>query len=278
MVAGTAMPRSASSENRADGDHTPALPPLGEEALDHRLGGVVLTLADVAIADDAVAIHQERGRPSDDTPPFPDRELVVLHDRLADTELLRGLAPPFVRLLPPALCSVAADDGEAVLFVTLVPAPHLRDHVSAVDSAVGPELNEHHAASQTLHGQGPAVDPAVSRHLGRRRADAQGLGRGGSIREARQERREQERAARPHDYRFSFGIVLSSFIIILSSLGGAIPSRGISSFFMPSSFWPLFIVPLSSPFIIVSSFFGLSLWAEDSPIVPASTNDSPATT
>src|SRR5262245_3300854 len=108
MVAGTAIARSASSENRADGDHTPALPPLGEEPLDHRLGGFIVTLADVPVADDAVAIHEERGRPGDDTPPFPDRELVVLHDRITDAELRRGVDNLVVRLLPRELRTVNA--------------------------------------------------------------------------------------------------------------------------------------------------------------------------
>src|SRR5262249_3920215 len=199
MVAGTAIARSASSENRADGDRTPALPPLGEEPLDHRLGGFVVALADVSVADDAVSIHQERGRPGDDTPPFPDRELVVLDDRVVDAELLRGVDNLVVRLLPYELRTVDADDGEAVLLVALMPVPHLRDHIAAVDSAERPKFYEHDAAPQALHGQGTAVDPAVPRHLGRGGANAQSLARRVPIHEAhRQKRGQNERMAPSH--------------------------------------------------------------------------------
>src|SRR6516164_2684124 len=55
--------------------------PLRQQTPDHRLGLVVVALTDVLVANDALAIHHDRGRPGPDAPALPDRVLVVLHDR-----------------------------------------------------------------------------------------------------------------------------------------------------------------------------------------------------
>src|SRR5882724_9430994 len=129
--------------------------PLREEAPDHRLGLLVVALADVPVADDPLAIDQERRRPGPDAPSRPDREVVVLHDRVPDSELLGGVHDLLVRLLPEELRAVHADDREAILFVALVPAPQLRDHVAAVDSAEGPEVHQHDPAAPARRGVAP---------------------------------------------------------------------------------------------------------------------------
>src|SRR5207245_9298688 len=95
-----------------------------------------------------------------------------------------------VRLLPDELRAVDADDGQPEGLKPLVPRPQLRDHVAAVDSAVGPELDENHAAAQPLRRQGPTVDPPLPRALGRGVADPRRLGADGQAPE-RGERGEQ---------------------------------------------------------------------------------------
>jgi hypothetical protein len=97
---GATIARSASAETLADGDSTRAATPLPREVADHRLGRVIVALADVLIADDAFAIDQDRRRPGPDAPALPDREVVVLHDGISDTELLRGIDDARVGLLP----------------------------------------------------------------------------------------------------------------------------------------------------------------------------------
>src|SRR5207245_8719923 len=234
--------------------------------------------ADVPMADDSLAIHQDRGRPGPDAPALPDRELVVLHDRISDPEFLRGVHDTPVRLLPGEFRAVHSDDREPVLLVTLVPAPQLRDHVLAVDSTEGPELDEHDPAAQARRGQGPAVDPALACHVRRRRTDTNSLARGGTRREARrQDPYEDERRDPPHGYCF-FSIVLSP-CIILSSFIIAFSSIFMSSDFMSPFIPSVFIVSLDfvlSPVFIVSSFFMLS-WATDSPTPPARPNTMPPT-
>src|SRR5215470_5290266 len=100
IAAGATIARSASAEKRADGDNTLALASFREQPPDHRVGRVVLALTDVPIADDALAIDQDRRRPGPDAPPLPDRLIVVLHDRVPDTERLGGAHDLVVRLLP----------------------------------------------------------------------------------------------------------------------------------------------------------------------------------
>src|SRR5437016_195681 len=145
------------------------LPPFCEKPPNHRLGRVVLALADVLVADDPLAIQEDRRGPGPNAPALPDRVLVVLYHRVPDPQLLRGVYHALVRLLPEELRAVHADDHESVLLVPFVPAPPLRAHVPAVDSAEGPELDQHDPAAQARCGQRPAVDPAVSRDLRPRR-------------------------------------------------------------------------------------------------------------
>src|SRR5437879_4100034 len=154
------------------------LPPFCEKPPHHRLGRVVLALADVLVADDPLAIQEDRRGPGPNAPALPDRVLVVLYHRVPDPQLLRGVYHALVRLLPEELRAVHADDHESVLLVPFVPAPQLRDHVPAVDSAEGPELDQHDPAAQARRAQRPAVDPAFSRDLRRRRPETRGLAGG----------------------------------------------------------------------------------------------------
>src|SRR4030095_10301356 len=249
--------------------------PLRQEPPDHRLGLGVVALADVPVADNSLAIDQERRRPGPGTPALPDREIVVLHDRILDSELLRGVHHLAVRLFPEKLRRVHSDDREPFLLVTLVPAPQLRDNVLAVDSAVRPELHHHDPAAQARRGQGLAVDPPLPRHVRRRRAETHGLAGGRSGHEPRSgQGRHDERRAPSHGYCFFLSIAVSP-CIILSSFIMAFPSFFVSSDFMS----PFFIVSpafILSSFFIVSSFFMLS-WATDSPTAPQNPSATPTT-
>src|SRR4029453_18596146 len=131
--------------------------PFRQEPADYRLGLGVFPLADVPVADRPLAIDQDRRRPGPDTPALPDREVVVLHDRVPHPELLRSVHHAPVRLFPEELRAVHSADREPFLLVPPVPAPQLRDHVLAVDSAEGPELDEQDPAAQARRGQGLAV-------------------------------------------------------------------------------------------------------------------------
>src|SRR5439155_1086321 len=132
---------------------------LDEEPPDHGFGLGIVALADVPVPDDPFAVHEDQCRPRSHAEPGPDREVVVLHDRVAHAEPLRRVDDLIVRLLPEELGAADADHGEPRRRVPFVPPPQLRDHIAAVDSAVRPELDEDHGATQALHRQGIRVDP-----------------------------------------------------------------------------------------------------------------------
>src|SRR5207302_425740 len=64
------------------------LPPFCEKPPNHRLGRVVLALADVLVADDPLAIQEDRRGPGPNAPALPDRVLVVLYHRVPDPQRL----------------------------------------------------------------------------------------------------------------------------------------------------------------------------------------------
>src|SRR5205814_1464365 len=100
----------------------------------------------------------------------PDREVVVLHDRVLDAQLTHRIDDLVERLLPAELGTVHADDGQALRRVLAVPVPQLRDHVFAVVSAERPELDGDDAAAESFDAQRRAVDPLAGRQLRRRPA------------------------------------------------------------------------------------------------------------
>src|SRR5688572_14461993 len=113
--------------------------PLGEQQTDHALRLLVGPFADVAIAHDALAVHEDERGPRADAVALPDGKVVVLHDRIPHVELAGGFHHLVVRLLPGELRTVYAHDGQSGSLEAPVPVPQLRDHVLAVVSAVRPE-------------------------------------------------------------------------------------------------------------------------------------------
>src|SRR2546426_6588826 len=213
------------------------------------------------------------GGPRSHAEPGPDREVVVLHDRVAHAEPLRRVDDLRVRLLPEELRAVDTDDGEPQRRVPFVPRPQLRDHVAAVDSAVRPELDKDDAGAQAWHRQGVAVDPRLPGDVRSRVAEPQRLagGRRGAESDERREEREHGASMATHGYCFFSIIIVSSYFIMLSSFVVAFSPFSRSPFFMPSVFIsPLCFLRVPSCFIsscFVSCFFFIpsvfigSLWA-----------------
>jgi hypothetical protein len=115
------------------GDH------LGDELVE----GVQYDLA-LMLADDlALGINEHQGRPGPDRVAFPDIEIVVVDDRVADfiseyrlTHAARGL-----------LCGEFGrvdTDHHHLRGVLPLQFPQLRKYVHVVDSAVCPEIDHHH--------------------------------------------------------------------------------------------------------------------------------------
>ena len=54
-----------------------------------------------------------------------------------------------------------ADDGQAGLLIFVMPTPQLRDYIAAVNSAIGPEFDQHDAPFKLANGERLAVDPVL---------------------------------------------------------------------------------------------------------------------
>src|SRR5678816_1312198 len=124
------------------------------------------------VADDALLVDDHRGGPRPVAVAPPDREIIVLHDRVRHAQLAGCGHHPVVGLLPEELRRVDPHDGQPLLLVLRVPVPQLRDHVLAVVSAIRPEFHEDHAPAQPAERQGRAIDPRAARDLGRGLSDA----------------------------------------------------------------------------------------------------------
>ena len=64
-----------------------------------------------------------------------------------------------------------ADDDEAGGLIFVMPTPQLRDDVFAIDSAIGPEFNQHYTTLQCTDGERFAVKPIFPGDIGRGSAD-----------------------------------------------------------------------------------------------------------
>jgi len=113
----------------------------------------------VGVSDYPVTVHEDGSRPRPGTEALPDGEVVVLDDGIADVAVADRGRHAVVRTLPEKLRGVDADDREPRLTVPLVPAPQLRDHVVAVDSAIRPELDEDDPPPESGDRERLAVDP-----------------------------------------------------------------------------------------------------------------------
>jgi len=119
----------------------------------------------VLIADDAIFIDQDRRGPGPDAEALPDLGIVVLDDSVLDAQILYRREHSVVGFFPEKLGGMNPHDLESLCLVLFMPAPQLRDHVSAVDSAIGPELDQDDFAAKIGYGKRLAVDPRSAAKL-----------------------------------------------------------------------------------------------------------------
>ena len=79
-----------------------------------------------------------------------------------------------------------ADDGQSGGLIFVMPTPQLRDDIFAIDSAIGPKFNQHHAALKSTRGERLAVKPILPGDFGRGSADGDRRAGFGPHRPARQ--------------------------------------------------------------------------------------------
>ena len=117
-------------------------------------------LAGVCPRDVPARIDRDECRPRVDGISAPDAELPIVQNRMRRTESERRLTNALGDALGDVLAAVDADDGD-VIGVFLFELPQLRKYVDAVDSAVGPEIEEEQLAAEVGEREpaSPSVDP-----------------------------------------------------------------------------------------------------------------------
>jgi hypothetical protein len=116
----------------------------------------------MSVSNNALFVDQDSGGPSPDSITFPNFKVVVLHHRITNPQLRHRSSDFIQRLFPRKLWAMNPDDGEAFIFVLIIPVPQPRDDVLAVNSAVGPKLHENDTALQVAQTERLGIDPRAT--------------------------------------------------------------------------------------------------------------------
>ena len=92
------------------------------------------------VAQATVLIDEVARRPITLAIGAPDRAVVIHHDRILDTQVLRCLNDVAEIFFVIELWIMHADHGEAVTVIFAIPFLHRRNHMLAINSAKRPEL------------------------------------------------------------------------------------------------------------------------------------------
>src|SRR6266851_5054750 len=60
-----------------------------------------------------------------------------------------------------AACTLDADDDEAAIPVFRIELGDVRQRIDAVDAAIGPEIHQHHLATQVRHVERRGIEPVA---------------------------------------------------------------------------------------------------------------------
>jgi hypothetical protein len=148
-----------------------------EERLNRSLRLLVAALAEMAVADPAVAVDEVDGGPVPVRQRLPDGEVVVEDDRVVDAQLADGAAHVLEVVLEPELRAMHSDDDEPAVAVSLGPSADVRQGPQPVDARVRPDVDEDDAPAQLLGPERFGVQPDARTVECRERASS-GIGGG----------------------------------------------------------------------------------------------------
>src|SRR5215212_3316823 len=132
---------------------------LRKQLVNLLLGLVVGPFAEVPVADEAVSVDQVPRRPESLPVSAPDSVVVVQNYRIVDIRPPDGFLHVGDILLEPELRRVDPDHEQAVVIVFLVKRVDVRLRVLAVETAIRPELDQHHLLTDgVLYGDAVRVD------------------------------------------------------------------------------------------------------------------------
>src|SRR5215212_5841801 len=124
--------------------------PLREQLLNHLIGLLVGSFSEVPVADEAVGIYQIPRRPETLVVRVPDSVIVVQHYWILDVLPRDGFAHVGDVLLETELRRVNPDDEQAVVPVLFIQCVDVRLGILAVETAIRPELDQHHLLARGI--------------------------------------------------------------------------------------------------------------------------------
>ena len=133
-----------------------------EESLNGLLGSLVLSLAEVAVADASARVEEVERGPVAVVEGPPEGGVVVERDREADVHVLHRATHVVEVLLEGELGCVHADHGQS-WHVPLMPCANVRKRAEPVDARIGAELDEDGLAEQARGRQRGRIIHGVAR-------------------------------------------------------------------------------------------------------------------
>ena len=133
---------------------------FGQQVADVEFGFQISAFADVVKADDALSVDKKLVGPVAVVVGAPSLKVVIHSHRPSYAEAGQGFPHIFLFFLKVKLRGMDADHYQALGGVFVVPVPYIRQGALAVDSRVGPEVDEDDTAALVSHSQGRAVEPS----------------------------------------------------------------------------------------------------------------------
>src|SRR3954454_24387713 len=130
-----------------------------EQALDRALRLLVAPLAEVVVADDAVAVDEVERGPVLVAEGAPDPVVAVDGHRIVDRSFLRRLLDPVDLVLERELRRVDSDHDQPVVPIGLRPGPDVRLLAQPVDARQRPEVHEYDVPARPVGLQRIGIEP-----------------------------------------------------------------------------------------------------------------------
>ena len=126
------------------------LPLLFEQLLDHALGLLIPAFAVTRVSDDAVFVDQMQCWPIPGAIAIPCGKIIIECHWIGDAQIGTRVFHLLHRPFPRELGRMDANDHKPFRTVLIVPTHQRWDRVTAIDSAVSPELEQNHFPAEIL--------------------------------------------------------------------------------------------------------------------------------
>jgi hypothetical protein len=145
------------------------IPSFPQKTLNDRFSALIFAFAELVVADLAIGIDDVHRGPIliAECAPYP--VVAIDGDRIIDPKCLHGRSNVVDVPLEPEFGRVHANHDQSLILVLVGPGTNIGLCALSIDAGVGPEVDEHYLASQSLRRQRLRVEPAGGAGEGRQR-------------------------------------------------------------------------------------------------------------